>query len=117
MHDLAVTRQTQAAAGHAPAAGLLLDVQGLRTWFHTRDGIVKAVDGVSLQLREGEILGLVGESGSGKSITGFSLMGLVDAPGKVRSERKSTRLNSSHVKISYAVFCLKKKKERDKAGQ
>src|SRR5690606_21617279 len=87
MHDLAVTRQTQAAAGHAPAAGLLLDVQGLRTWFHTRDGIVKAVDGVSLQLREGEILGLVGESGSGKSITGFSLMGLVDAPGKVRSER------------------------------
>ncbi|MDS1140152.1 ABC transporter ATP-binding protein [Pusillimonas sp. SM2304] len=66
---------------------LLLDVQGLRTWFHTRDGIVKAVDGVSLQLRHGEILGLVGESGSGKSITGFSLMKLVDEPGRMQAER------------------------------
>ncbi|MBB5215469.1 ABC transporter ATP-binding protein [Parapusillimonas granuli] len=71
----------------AQEAKLLLDVRGLRTWFHTRDGIVKAVDGVSLQLREGEILGLVGESGSGKSITGFSLMGLVDAPGRLRADR------------------------------
>ncbi len=66
---------------------LLLDVQGLRTWFHTRDGIVKAVDGVSLQLRQGEILGLVGESGSGKSITGFSLMKLVDEPGRMQADK------------------------------
>src|SRR5690606_7176741 len=66
---------------------LLLDVQGLRTWFHTRDGIVKAVDGVSLQLRHGEILGLVGESGSGKSVTGFSLMNLVDPPGRMQADR------------------------------
>ena len=74
----------------APAAdgpSLLLDVQGLRTWFHTREGIVKAVDGVSLQLAQGEILGLVGESGSGKSITGFSLMRLVDEPGRMQAER------------------------------
>ncbi|MGB3290530.1 MAG: ABC transporter ATP-binding protein [Burkholderiaceae bacterium] len=69
------------------ADDLLLDVQGLRTWFHTRDGVVKAVDGVSLQLRAGEILGLVGESGSGKSITGFSLMKLVEYPGRIQAER------------------------------
>jgi len=72
-----------ANAGRQP----LLDVQDLRTWFHTREGIVKAVDGVSLQLEQGEILGLVGESGSGKSITGFSLMRLVDEPGRMRAGR------------------------------
>ncbi len=61
----------------------VLDVQNLQTHFHTRDGVVKAVEGVSFSLEKGEILGLVGESGSGKSVTGFSLLGLVDAPGKI----------------------------------
>ena len=61
----------------------ILQVQGLKTHFFTRNGIVKAVDGVDLTLAEGEILGLVGESGSGKSITGFSLMGLLDEPGRI----------------------------------
>lgn len=75
------------AAASADSSNLLLDVQGLKTWFHTRDGIVKAVDGVSLQLRHGEILGLVGESGSGKSITGFSLMNLIDSPGRIQADR------------------------------
>lgn len=70
-----------------PAKQPLLDVRGLATWFHTREGIIKAVDGVTFQLRPGEVLGLVGESGSGKSITAFSLMGLVDAPGKISAER------------------------------
>jgi peptide/nickel transport system ATP-binding protein len=60
----------------SPMSPVLLDVQGLRTWFHTRRGVVRAVDGVSLQLKQGEILGLVGESGSGKTVTGFSLMTL-----------------------------------------
>ena len=61
----------------------LLEVEGLRTHFFTRAGVVKAVDGVSFTLGRGEILGLVGESGSGKSVTGFSLLGLIDPPGRI----------------------------------
>ncbi|QCN99034.1 ABC transporter ATP-binding protein (plasmid) [Azospirillum argentinense] len=61
----------------------LLRVDGLKTHFLTRAGTVKAVDGVDLWLDRGEILGLVGESGSGKSVTGQSILGLVDPPGRV----------------------------------
>ncbi len=61
----------------------VLSVRNLRTHFFTRAGVVKAVDGVSFDLASGEILGLVGESGSGKTVTGFSLMGLVDEPGRI----------------------------------
>jgi peptide/nickel transport system ATP-binding protein len=60
-----------------------LAVSGLKTHFFTKAGVVKAVDGVSLHVNPGEILGLVGESGSGKSITGFSILGLIDAPGRI----------------------------------
>ncbi len=62
---------------------ILLEVRGLRTAFHTEAGAWPAVDGVDLTVRRGEILGLVGESGSGKSVTGFSLIGLIDAPGEI----------------------------------
>ncbi|MEQ8398894.1 ABC transporter ATP-binding protein [Thalassobaculum sp.] len=61
----------------------LLEVRDLRTHFFTRAGVVKAVDGVSFTLERGQVLGLVGESGSGKSVTGFSLLGLVDPPGRI----------------------------------
>jgi peptide/nickel transport system ATP-binding protein len=60
-----------------------LRVENLRTHFHTRQGVVKAVEDVSFAVAPGRILGLVGESGSGKSMTGYSIMGLVDAPGRV----------------------------------
>jgi ABC-type dipeptide/oligopeptide/nickel transport system ATPase component len=61
----------------------ILKIKGLKTYFYTDDGVVKAVDGVDLQLTAGEVLGLVGESGCGKSVTSFSIMRLVDPPGKI----------------------------------
>ena len=65
-------------------ADLLLDIQGLETHFKTQDGYVHAVNGVSLQLHEGETLGIVGESGCGKSVTMMSLLRLIPSPpGKV----------------------------------
>ncbi len=61
----------------------LLEVTNLRTQFQTRAGLVKAVDGVSFHIGEGELLGLVGESGCGKSITALSIMRLISPPGKI----------------------------------
>ena len=64
----------------------LLQVEHLRTYFHTFRGVVKAVDDVSFSLDEGQVLGIVGESGSGKSVTSFSILKLVESPGVVQSE-------------------------------
>ena len=63
----------------------ILSIHDLKVEFGTRQGVVKAVDGVSLNVYRGEVLGLVGESGSGKSVTGLSILGLIDPPGRIAS--------------------------------
>lgn len=61
----------------------MLRVENLKTYFDTRKGLIKAVDDISFSIDKGEILGIVGESGAGKSITGFSLINLIDSPGEI----------------------------------
>ncbi len=82
----------------------LLEIDNLKTWFHTRNGVVKAVDDISFTVDKGEVLGIVGESGSGKSVTVHTLMGLVpQPPGRIEggtatfgeTDLLDTSLNSS----------------------
>jgi len=60
-----------------------LEVKGLKTYFYTEDGVVRAVDGVNFEVYPGEVLGIVGESGCGKSVTSLSIMRLISKPGRV----------------------------------
>jgi oligopeptide/dipeptide ABC transporter ATP-binding protein len=63
---------------------MLLELRSLKTHFFTEEGVVRAVDGISLSVDRGEVLGIVGESGSGKSVTGLSILRLVpDPPGRI----------------------------------
>jgi peptide/nickel transport system ATP-binding protein len=68
-----------------PVGQRLLDVRGLQTSFHTRDGVVRAVTGVDFHVDRGEILGLVGESGCGKTVSALSILGLIAPPGRVEA--------------------------------
>jgi oligopeptide/dipeptide ABC transporter ATP-binding protein len=70
---------------HERSGRPLLEVQGLRTSFYTRDGVVRAVDGIDFHVDRGEIMGLVGESGCGKSVTSLSILRLVAKPGRVEA--------------------------------
>ena len=63
----------------------LIEIKGLKVYFHTEDGVARAVDGVDFDIESGKTLGVVGESGCGKSVTARAIMGLVDAPGRVES--------------------------------
>ena len=63
----------------------VLEVRDLRTWFHTRDGIAKSVDGVDIRVDKGEVLCIVGESGCGKSVTALSIMRLIPPPGRIET--------------------------------
>jgi len=65
----------------------LLEMRNVRTSFRSEEGLVRAVDGIDLDVAEGEVVGVVGESGSGKSVTMLSLMGLVEPPGRVEADR------------------------------
>jgi oligopeptide/dipeptide ABC transporter ATP-binding protein len=65
----------------------ILSIQNLRIHFFTYRGVIKAVDGISLRINKGEILGLIGETGCGKSVTGLSAMRLIESPGKIVSGR------------------------------
>ncbi|MBT6323615.1 MAG: ABC transporter ATP-binding protein [Anaerolineae bacterium] len=81
----------------------VLEVSNLRTYFHTEDGVVKAVDGLDFHVNAGEIVGLVGESGCGKTVTSLSIIGLIASPGKVQGTIKfegKNMLNLSTNEIS-----------------
>jgi peptide/nickel transport system ATP-binding protein len=74
---------------------VFFEIENLNTWFFTRQGVFKSVRGISFDLRRGEVLGIVGESGSGKSVTGMSIMGQIDEPGRIVSG--SIKLNGEEL--------------------
>jgi len=99
---------------------LLLEVRDLRTNFYTQDGVVKAVNGVSYTLDEGETLGLVGESGCGKSVSALSIMQLIpQPPGKIvggrilfqgrdlltLSDEEMRRVRGKEIAMIFQVWC------------
>lgn len=94
---------------------VLLEISDLKTFFYTEDGVVKAVDGVDLVIKRGEIVGLVGESGCGKSVTSLSVLRLISSPGKIiqgkvifngqdlfaLSESEMTRIRGSKISMIF----------------
>ena len=89
----------------------LLEVNDLRTHFFTREGVVRAVDGISFAVEKGKTLGIVGESGCGKSVTALSIMGLIPKPpakivvglGAVRRPRPDEPVRATSSRTSAAA--------------
>jgi len=93
----------------------LLEIRDLHTYFYTEDGVVTAVDGVNIEVKRGETLGIVGESGSGKSVTVLSLMRLIKSPGRIEkgkimfdgqdllalTERELTRIRGDRIAMIF----------------
>jgi oligopeptide/dipeptide ABC transporter ATP-binding protein len=102
-----IKRSTRAAENGGP----VLEVHDLKTYFFTRAGVIKAVDGVSFSIRRGETIGLVGESGCGKTVTCLSILGLLAPPGRIvggrvllegedllrKSEKELARIRGSNI--------------------
>ena len=89
----------------------LLEINNLKTYFHTRSGTVRAVDDVSFSIEKGEIVGVVGESGSGKSVTCHSILGLLPQPparieGGTYSRQQENLLKLP--KMLYGLFVAKR---------
>ncbi len=100
---MTATASTGSATGErAPASENLLEIAGLRTHFFTQDGTVKAVDGVSFEIRYGQTLGVVGESGCGKSVTALSIVRLLPQNGRIVGG--SVGLNPVWVMLAVLVF-------------
>jgi oligopeptide/dipeptide ABC transporter ATP-binding protein len=82
---MTITETRPAAPRGGDRGTPLLDVRGLQTSFHTRDGVVRAVTGVDFSVHRGEVMGLVGESGCGKSVTSLSILRLIAPPGRIEA--------------------------------